>query len=250
MTSRLLAAVFADVDLVHEAGEWAAYIPGTPHAGTGSSDHAAVDDLIAALREYAEDWRDHLRHAPDHLGAGGLVRAVERSTDDWLRRALTASITGADPRSRANDLRHDAAMTAAPESPDASDALSSLVHGRLNSVTFVMDHVQLTFDGMQDQGPLHPVLTCWAWPTLETGGRVLRHGEADYTDALVSLVPSEVLAASAAFGRGVRIELESGVLVLDPTLDELTGPEIAMLRGPEGRLQVWRPGEDEFTDLT
>lgn len=84
-------SVPADVQLVHEAGEWAAFIPGTPLSGTGPSSRAAVDDLVVALREYADDWTDHLRHASNHHDAWGLVQLVGLSTDDELRDWLTGA---------------------------------------------------------------------------------------------------------------------------------------------------------------
>ncbi|NHT16750.1 prevent-host-death protein [Cellulomonas sp. IC4_254] len=80
-----------DVQLAHEAGEWAAFMPGTSLSGTGRTTDEAVDDLIAALQEYAEDWTDHLRHAPNHRDSWALVQLVELSTDDELRDWLTGA---------------------------------------------------------------------------------------------------------------------------------------------------------------
>jgi hypothetical protein len=84
-------SVPADVQLVHESGEWAAFVPGMPLSGTGPSSSAAIDDLIAALREYADDWTDHLRQAPNHRDAWGLVQLIELSTDDELRSWITGA---------------------------------------------------------------------------------------------------------------------------------------------------------------
>lgn len=91
LRSALAQGSSADVQLVHEEGEWAAFIPGTPISGMGRSTREAVDDLVDALREYAEDWTDHLRNAPNHANAWGLVQLVELSTDDELRDWLTGS---------------------------------------------------------------------------------------------------------------------------------------------------------------
>ena len=46
---------------------------------------AAIADLIDGLREYAEDWNDHLHTAPNHAGHLSLVELVELSDDDQLR---------------------------------------------------------------------------------------------------------------------------------------------------------------------
>jgi len=49
----------------------------------------AVADLVEALREYSEDWSDHLRHAPNHADHWDLVQIIDLSTDDqlaaWIR---------------------------------------------------------------------------------------------------------------------------------------------------------------------
>jgi hypothetical protein len=46
--------------------------------------------MVAALREYAEDWADHLRHASNHEKNWGLVQIIDLSSDeelrDWLQR--------------------------------------------------------------------------------------------------------------------------------------------------------------------
>lgn len=91
LRATLAHTIRPDVQLAHEAGEWAAFLPGTPLAGTGRTTDEAVDDLVAALQEYAEDWSDHLRHAPNHRDAWALVQLVELSTGDELRDWLTSA---------------------------------------------------------------------------------------------------------------------------------------------------------------
>jgi hypothetical protein len=62
--------------------------------------------------------------------------------------------------------------------------------------------------------------------------------------------PEEVVETTEKTGIGLKIDFPSGWIALHPTVDELVGPEIAMLGGFEdGRLMVWRPGEDSFEDL-
>jgi hypothetical protein len=74
-------------------GGWAAYLPGGPTHGAGPTVQAAVDDLIGALRDYAEDWRDQLQAAPNHAPYRALVELVERSDDAQLRAHLRARAT-------------------------------------------------------------------------------------------------------------------------------------------------------------
>ncbi|WP_202627968.1 hypothetical protein [Cellulomonas sp. APG4] len=77
--------------VVHEEGEWAAFLPGLPISAAGATLDEAVDDLIVALREYAEDWADRLAGAPNHADRWGLVQLVTLSSDDELRTWLTAT---------------------------------------------------------------------------------------------------------------------------------------------------------------
>ena len=68
-----------------EGGGWVAFLPGLPVSGEGEDLDGALDDLLEALRDYAEDWNDHLRTAPNHQASWALVALVELSDDDQLR---------------------------------------------------------------------------------------------------------------------------------------------------------------------
>ena len=68
-----------------DGGSWSALLPGLPLHGEGETLDDAVDDLIDALRDYAEDWNDHLLAAPNHVDNWPLVQLVELSSDQQLR---------------------------------------------------------------------------------------------------------------------------------------------------------------------
>ena len=124
-----------------------------------------------------------------------------------------------------------------------NELLSRLVGRTLATVVFLKWYLQLTFDG--------PILTCEAWPTVDLGGGEIAFGQAGYRDALCSLLAETVVDTREVTGEGLVIELESGFIRVHPSLDDLEGPEIAMLSGFEDRAwMVWRPGEDSFEDLT
>jgi predicted RNase H-like HicB family nuclease len=83
-------------EVLAEGGGWAVIIPGLPVHGDGESFDSALDDAIQALREYAEDWNERLRLAPNHARHRAVVELVELSPDaqvrDWLLGgAITAS---------------------------------------------------------------------------------------------------------------------------------------------------------------
>ena len=84
----LLSIVPSNAQVVPEAGGWSVFIPGLPVAADGASFDDAIDEMIDALREYAEDWQDHLLDAPNHRDNWGLVQLISLSDDeqlhDWL----------------------------------------------------------------------------------------------------------------------------------------------------------------------
>jgi hypothetical protein len=86
----LAEAVTPDTQLVAEAGGWSAFLPGLPIGASGRTSAEALEDLVTALREYAADWNDHLRLAPNHAHHWALVQVVDLSTDDQLINWLTA----------------------------------------------------------------------------------------------------------------------------------------------------------------
>lgn len=83
--SLLASRVGSPVQMVFEDDAWAAFIPGLSVAVEAASPEAAVEELIAALREYVVDWHDHLGRAPNHADNWPLIEFVGMSDDDQLR---------------------------------------------------------------------------------------------------------------------------------------------------------------------
>lgn len=71
-----------------EGGGWAAFLPGLPLSGEGDDLDGALEDLIEALREYAQDWNERLLNAPNHRGNWAIVTLVELSDDAQLKEWL------------------------------------------------------------------------------------------------------------------------------------------------------------------
>ena len=76
-------------EAVAEGGGWSVYLPGTPVAADGADLDAAAEEFVVALREYAEDWVERLRFAPNHAQHWPLVHFVSLSSDadltGWVR---------------------------------------------------------------------------------------------------------------------------------------------------------------------
>lgn len=125
--------------------------------------------------------------------------------------------------------------------------LGRLVGFRLYSVQFVMDYVQLRFDGPTED---MPVLNCEVLPVIETPTGLVTSEQLGYADALRALISASVVATVEETGRGLRIEFDDSTICLHPEAGEVPGPEIALLSGfSDGHWMCWRPGEESFEDL-
>jgi hypothetical protein len=79
----------ANAEVVCVDGLWSMYL--SRYAGV-MADGVSLDDVILAtieaVREYAKDWNDHLRAAPNHQHAWGMVQLSALCDDaqlrDWL----------------------------------------------------------------------------------------------------------------------------------------------------------------------
>ena len=86
---RYLSSVCSSkAEVVAEAGGWSIFIPGLPVAADGPTFDEAVNEMVDALREYADDWQERLRLAPNHQDNWVLVQLIVLSDDrqlaDWL----------------------------------------------------------------------------------------------------------------------------------------------------------------------
>ena len=87
----LLSAYPSRAEVVAEAGGWSVFIPGLPIAADGATFDDAVTEMVDALREYADDWQDHLYNVPNHAANWGLVHLIELSDDDQLQQWLAGT---------------------------------------------------------------------------------------------------------------------------------------------------------------
>lgn len=89
MLSQIIVPRGAQV--IEEGGCWTAFLPGLPLAAEEATFDEAIDELIEAMREYAEDWQQRLSSAPNHRENWGLVKFVELADDQQLREWLLTS---------------------------------------------------------------------------------------------------------------------------------------------------------------
>ncbi|MCO5974802.1 MULTISPECIES: type II toxin-antitoxin system HicB family antitoxin [Actinoallomurus] len=79
--------------VVAEDGGWSVFLPGLPISADGATFDEAIAEMVDALREYAADWQERLREAPNHRQQWGLVQLIDLSSDDQLRDWLTGEGT-------------------------------------------------------------------------------------------------------------------------------------------------------------
>ena len=81
----------AGATVIAEGGGWAAVMPGLPVHGDGPTFEGAIQDLLEALREYADDWNERLLNVPNHRENWPVVELVQLASDDQLRAWLLAT---------------------------------------------------------------------------------------------------------------------------------------------------------------
>lgn len=87
----LAATTIVQPSVVPEADGWSVYLSGVPVAADGASFDEAIDEMVAALREYAADWQERLLDVPNHRERWGLVQLIELSDDAQLRAWLVGA---------------------------------------------------------------------------------------------------------------------------------------------------------------
>lgn len=125
------------------------------------------------------------------------------------------------------------AATRIPGMTDLTADLQFLVGEPLNAVSFVMDYVELHFNGSY--------LRLLVPPVVERGGQVARFPEPGSRDALCARIGAEVRAIRAADGGELHVEFSDGALVTASLAHEgRVSPEALHFHNREnGDTQFW-----------
>lgn len=131
--------------------------------------------------------------------------------------------------------------TVSPEEAPTAAPLAHLRGEQLGVVSFVMDYVELVFDGAK--------LSCYEWPSVELGGAVYRFGDRDYRNALCSLISRVVSdvavvvdrqAGEAPVEREIRVHFGDEGLVRVSLLTDPGRPmEVAAYNDRDTSWLVW-----------
>jgi hypothetical protein len=131
---------------------------------------------------------------------------------------------------------HVESVADSPRVPES--ALDEIVGEKLSRITFVLDYLQMSFDG--------PPLTLWVWPRIHRSGGELRRDDPGYADALLAQIGKLLVGVDELLDLGLALDFDDGTRLSVP-LDgtDSVGPEVAMFNGEQSR--VWMTGELPFT---
>ena len=87
-------------------------------------------------------------------------------------------------------------------------ALGTIAGDELAGVWFVMDYLQLQFQGR--------MATFLVWPTVRSGGDSLEFGQPGYRDGLCSFIGQSVLEADVFVDAGVVLSFSQGEMIVPP----------------------------------
>ncbi|WP_142118626.1 hypothetical protein [Rarobacter faecitabidus] len=169
----------------------------------------------------------------DELQAGAevysLIRESDLELDDYLDRFFDNGLE------RQRTYEDDAPLCAKPSlgrAPITEQQIPGLVGSELVSVMFVLnDHLEIRFEDAH--------LTLYVWPVVRIGEREWRETDEGYADALRRLSCGQIQVATEIPGHGVRIELDTGDLVIDPRQEELEFADVGMIDVYKNRYTVW-----------
>jgi hypothetical protein len=116
---------------------------------------------------------------------------------------------------------------------EGKEFLNILGGEKLSSVTFVMDYLQLDFDGNQ--------FTLYIWPVVNFGGKEYLFGEPSYRDNLCFLITQVVKQTYGEEQNYFTLEFEQGARLtvsLDQNNPELFG-EIGHFTDTDGKWYVF-----------
>jgi hypothetical protein len=162
---------------------------------------------------------------------GNALVDLFRKENHAFPRDLLVTDAGRDARSAFNALGR--AIRALEEfklpAGHFPSGLELIVGERLSAVTFVLDYIQLAFDG--------PGFTVLSPIQIQTPNRTVRTGENGFRDGLCEAI-GHTVKSFAIDDRALNIELDGYRITIDLAASS-AGPEKLLFDDGDGRLTVW-----------
>lgn len=148
--------------------------------------------------------------------------------EEWELRKFTSTKEMADFLSTIEDLRVENCF----EEFFDPHVLQGVLGRQLSAVTFVMDYLQLDFDGHR--------LSCYNWPILHTEKKQISYRNAGYRDQLCALIETKVIDVGEWRDLGVVITFDCKVRLSIPLVAVNTDAPEALHYESSGRMwYVW-----------
>ncbi|MEA5077851.1 MAG: hypothetical protein VB013_04700 [Anaerolineaceae bacterium] len=116
--------------------------------------------------------------------------------------------------------------------------LDCLIGETLSSVTFVMDYLQMDFNGNQ--------FIFYNWPVIHKGQNLIYETDSEYRNDLFSLINRSVVTVDEYIDLGIAIEFEDNALLCTPLKVQNTYslPEIAEFHSRDkDHWMIWQVGD-------
>jgi len=113
------------------------------------------------------------------------------------------------------------------------DVIGGLIGEEVNAVCFVMDYVEIRFNG--------PIVRCIADPSIQDDDGVWAFPGRGSRDALCRLIGADLSGVDAVEGRELKLSFSSGTVVSVP-LDAASrhaGEAVHFVPGPNQSISVW-----------
>jgi hypothetical protein len=124
---------------------------------------------------------------------------------------------------------------------DGDEDLKRLQAADLAQVCFVRDYLVFTFESDVTSWQL----SCLVWPRVTVEGAARNYGDDGYRDALCSLIGRVIVEAHQAPSEGIFFDLGGASIHLRPTEEEISGPDVAILRPEDGSgTTIWSSNDD------
>jgi hypothetical protein len=112
------------------------------------------------------------------------------------------------------------------------DPFASIIGEKLSAVVFILDYVQLQFDG--------PTLTCLRFPFLLVEGKQISVDQQGYRDRLCEQIGKTVAAVSTKEDVEILITFsDNSAISISLKPEDYCGPEIVTFDDGTGQMRVW-----------
>lgn len=111
--------------------------------------------------------------------------------------------------------------------------LNYLLNMKVNSIIFIEDYIQITFNG--------PILTAYVWPVIQMDGHTYTTDDLGYRNKLCSLIGKKVIRAEFKNDNYIKLEFVNDInfTISLAENESVIGPEFATFSLNDDKIWVW-----------